>query len=199
MNAFVPMHKILRAGERGNAKLEKYTVSKSKARLETVLNPRQGVDAGKYVRLCVDGELMMSDTPWEQRTNYEVVREARGDVLIAGLGLGMIVLPILKKPEVTSVTVVEKHADVIALVRPQLPKRRLTIVNADILTWAPPIGTTWDTIYFDIWRGLCTDQLEEIATLHRRFARRKRPGGWMGSWCAEELRDRRREERARGW
>lgn len=191
---FTPMHKILKPGARGDARLETFTISESEARLQAVLNPRGRISAGRYVRLFIGDTVWMSDTYHEQFTNYDVVLEARGDVLIAGLGIGMVLLPILKKPEVRSVTVVEKSKDVIALVQPQLPKRKLDVVHADIHTWSPPINKKWDVIYFDIWKGLCTDYLAEMATLHRRFARRKRPGGWMNSWGAEILRDMRREE-----
>ena len=48
------------------------------------------INPGNYVRLHVDGELMMSDTPFERRTNEEFVRKASGKVMIAGLGIGMI-------------------------------------------------------------------------------------------------------------
>jgi len=62
---------------------------------------------GRYARLHVGHVLMMSDTDMERRSNVQVVQQARGHVLIAGLG--MILHPILAKPEVTRVTVVEKY------------------------------------------------------------------------------------------
>lgn len=130
---------------------------------------------------------MMSDTDAERRSNYEVVRRATGDVLVAGLGLGMIFHPILAKPEVRSVTVVEKFADVVALVEPTLSPVKLRVVVADIFAWKPPTGVKWDAIYFDIWPDICVDNLKEMATLHRRFSRRLNPSGWMGSWKYGEL------------
>src|SRR5450759_2172607 len=43
-----------------------------------------------------ESQVMMSDFHYERVTCEEVVRRAHGDVLIAGLGLGMILHPILK-------------------------------------------------------------------------------------------------------
>lgn len=143
---------------------------------------------------------MMSDTRMEQISNYEVVRKAEGDILIAGLGLGMILLPIVNNSDVQSVTVIEKYPDVVALVeapiRHHLGKRskKLTIVNADIFQWRPERkGRQFDVIYFDIWPDICTDNLEEMTKLRRAFAPYLRVGGWAACWKQDELKARRRQ------
>jgi spermidine synthase len=128
-----------------------------------------------------------------------VLREARGDVLIAGLGIGMILVPILSKPEVNRVLVIEKYQDVIDLVGSHVAHSKLTIECADILEYKPAKGSKWNTIYFDIWPDICTDNLDEIATLKQRFKYHKAVDGWMGAWVEGELRGRRRSERGRGW
>lgn len=202
MSLFAEMTKIVPPSAQGVARVEHFEVSERDSRM-TSFRPRDFVAAGKYARLYVGQSLMMSDTHFEHRSNYGVVNQAHGDVLIAGLGLGMIVVPILAKREVKSVLVVEKFADVIGLVEPALRKlpggEKLTTLEADALEWKPPAKQKWDTIYFDIWPDVCTDNLEQIAMLHHRFASRKRPGGWMDSWMADTLRHRRREEKRSGW
>ena len=60
----------------------------------------------------------MSTTPFEQRTNRTAFYDATGRVLINGLGLGMLLAAILRKPDVKRVRVIEHDADVIALVGP---------------------------------------------------------------------------------
>lgn len=45
------------------------------------------------------------------------MREAHGDVLLAGLGIGMLALACAQKENVNSVTVLEKAAQTIALNR----------------------------------------------------------------------------------
>ena len=199
---FQKMCDVVPEGQDGNARVQHFTVSEKDHQLtvmRSMFSRDLPVSPGTYVRLYVGGCLMMSDTQMEKSTNYEVVRRARGDVFIAGLGIGLILAPILANPEVTSVTVVEKYPEVIRLVEPALRKlpggEKLKVIEADILEWKPPKGQTWDVIYFDIWPNICVDNLDEMATLHRRFGRRKNPGGWMDSWQKRELQRIRDHER----
>jgi hypothetical protein len=97
----------------GIAKIDHLTVDRFQS-VMSAWEPAAYCPPGTYACLRVNGRLMMSDTRMEHYTNYKVVREARGNVLIAGLGLGMILHPILAKKEVLSVTVIEKYADVIS-------------------------------------------------------------------------------------
>ena len=193
------MFEILPEGEIGRAKVDHFEVKTDFRGFR-----RDYVPPGKYARLCVSGQLYMTDTQMEWNTNWEVIHKAHSEVLIAGLGLGFIILPILAKPEVTRVTVVEKYADVIALVEPTIHEaaglngHKLVVVEGDALTWELPKGQTWDVIYFDIWPDICTDNLVEVSRLRRRFAKRLRrdnPKAWMGAWVEHRLRLRRRRER----
>jgi len=159
----------------------------------------RGFEAGKYARLShryengARGPTIMSDTWMERQTNREFVRQAKGDVLIAGLGIGMVLLDVQDKPEVTSVTVVEKEIEVIGLVIDHLPlNEKVVIIVTDIFDYKPN-GRMWDTIYFDIWDKISGDNYPEMKKLHRKFAMAKRPGGWMGSWRKEDCRKRAKE------
>src|SRR5690349_4219937 len=64
-------------------------------------------------------EPMMSDTLYERQTNQIFLDSAKGDVLILGLGIGLIVYPIMNKANVTSIKIVELHQEVIDLILPQ--------------------------------------------------------------------------------
>ena len=195
---FVPMTTFFQERmERGNVRVEPIEVSESEAKWSQLrasvkggLESLAAVNAGRYVRLVVGGEIMMSDTQMEQRTNRYFVRNAHGDVLIAGLGIGMILVPLAKSGKVKSIVVVEKSEDVIALVEPRMPDevRAITkVVHADVMTWTPPRGALFDWIYFDIWPTVSGDNLRDMKALHRRFARRVkadgRGRGRIQSWC----------------
>lgn len=151
-----------------------------------------GLEAGTYCRLRRGRRIMMTDTWIERRTNQEVLRKANGDVLLAGLGIGMILLPIQEKPEVRKIYVVEKEAEVIELVWDQLlVNGKCTIIQGDIHEVVFPAGTRFDTIYFDIWDGCCGDYYEETKGLFRRFKyqlNRANPNAWMGSWRREKMK-----------
>lgn len=208
MSLFKPMFQIVPEGVEGNCNISHFAVNKEESRftaLRATFSRDAYVPEGVYCRLTVGRVLMMTDTHMEQNSNYTVVREAKGKVLIGGLGIGMVLLPILEKPEVTSVTVIEKYADVVKLVEPHIRAAagknadKLKIIVADALEWKPPKGEKWDTIYWDIWPEICTDNLKDMEVLHRRFARRKTPGGWMDSWMRVRLLRQKEREKRQGW
>lgn len=190
------------SGTSGNWTVEKFTVTGNEFQ---GFGPRF-VPPGTYTRLLLGRTVVMSDTPDEMRDHYEAVRKATGNVLIAGLGLGMVLQAVLDKPDVKHVRVIEKSKDVIALVAPTYVEKygnRLTIVNADIFEWSPPkcaiVAGGYDCAWFDIWNNLCTDNLAEMTRLKRRYGRWAK---WKGCWGEDLLRhEARRQARqsARMW
>ena len=87
-------------GTRGSAKIEHFTVSPadaSRSKLRALLDNRSHMMLcpGRHARLLVDGELVMSDTMMEKDSNRRLIEKARGHVLIGGLGLGMVIWPLL--------------------------------------------------------------------------------------------------------
>lgn len=154
---------------------------------------------GKYVRLHINGELMMSDTAMERISNKDFMDNAKGRVLIAWLGLGLIISNIIDKPEVTEVVVIEKYQDVIDLVSPKFANPKLKVICADIDEWRPEKGEKFDTIYFDIWADITTDNLSHISKLHNSFKGFKVKGGWMDSWMKAYLQKLKRNEKNYGW
>lgn len=173
-------------GVSGAWRIERFTVSEEAAGLANVrmmFKPGgRRCRPGTYTRLTRDGYLVMSDTPDEKRDHYWFVRQATGRVLINGLGLGMVLGAVLRKPDVEHVTVVEQSPDVIALVAPHYASGRVTVVCADALTWQPPKGERYGAVWHDIWDDICEDNLPDMKRLHRRYGRRTR---WQGSWARE--------------
>lgn len=213
---FTEMQTVLPEGEVGSAKLEHFTVSTAESNLtqvRSILSREDPVAVGTYARLLINGSTMMSDTLGEQRSNMSFVLQAQqsgGSCLVAGLGIGMILLHPLSLLNVKNIDVVEKNPDVIALVERPLKKflgkdsKKLNVIEADIFEWKPPKGQKWDVIYFDIWGDYNTDLLPEITRLKRKFAKRlnrENPECWMGAWRESELRYYKRKEReeARMW
>lgn len=143
----------------------------------------------QYTQLWYRGDVMMSDTPMELETNAVAVARATGDVLIGGLGLGLVALAIRRKPAVRTVTVVEIDPVLISLMRQYVPplQDRITIIPGDIWDYRPG-RTRYDTIYIDVW--LNRPNLEdkaEMAKLRARYRRYLRPRGWVGCWAEREV------------
>lgn len=148
---------------------------------------------GRHARLSNrrDGFLGMSDTPMERRTNLPFVARALqvgGDVLVAGLGLGMVLVPLLRSEAVASVTVLEREPEVVSLVEPalrSLPRAEpgaepgiggLRVVVADAHEWRPPSGAAYSAIYADLWPDICADNLEEMDAFRIRYEPYLAPG-----------------------
>ena len=110
----------------------------------------------------------MSETPMEQRTNRNFICDAYGDVLIGGLGIGMIILAIQDEPEIKSITVIESNKNVIDAILPQLPiNDKVQVINSDVFTYKPK--QKFDCIYMDIWAYVNRDVYKEMVKLKRRY------------------------------
>ena len=162
---FPNMYEILKPCKCGSVEIDIMEWTKENIPIRAMI---QGIPVGKYARLMVNGHVMMSETPMEHRTNRDFVWDAHGDVLVGGLGLGMILLAVQDKDEVKSITVIEKNPDVVEAVYHQLPlNAKVTLVQGDVFTWKP--DRKYDCIYMDIWSYVNEDIYEEMKTLKRKY------------------------------
>lgn len=192
---------------KGVASIKIINISEKDARLYNlgcIMNdrPMMMLEAGTYTNLCVSGSIMMSDTPMEQNTNEEFIWNAHGDVLIGGLGIGLILYNLrekVAKGTVTSITVMEKYQDVIDLVLPRIQPLfsdgSLKVILQDVLEYKPAKEEKFDTIYFDIWPAISSDNYSDMVLLHRRWGRHLRENGWMSSWCKKRVYQLHKEDR----
>lgn len=194
------MKVIVPDGVCGEWRVETFTVSEKEAQRTKMyaairMDYTEYVPVGSYVRLLRGECVIMSNTPYEINTNSHFVRLARGRVLINGLGLGMVLHAVLQKPEVEHVTVVENCAEVIALAWPSFSgNSRAELVQANAFAHKPPKGVYYDFVWHDVWDNVCATNLVEMATLHRKYARKC---GWQDSW--EKERCRHQNGRAKAW
>lgn len=182
-------------GESGDWKVSRFSLNKEDSdftRLRAARDGRGFVPPGTYTQLTRGRIIVMSDTPDEMRDHYGIVRRASGNVLINGLGLGMVLGAVLAKPEVTGVIVVEQSEDVINLVAKHYADDRLTIEHASAFDYRPPKGIRFSAVWHDIWDDITTDNLPEMTTLKRRYCRKT---DWQGCWCEETLRYRAKQEK----
>lgn len=170
------MAALLVDAQQGSHKIEHFIIDKNN--LRAVL---EGIPSGEYVSLTYNGRCIMSNTPMECRTNAHFVTWAHGDVLIGGLGMGMIVVSIQDKPDVKSITIVEKCQDVISLMENQPNIKfsdKVKIICGDVFAWKPPKGQKFDCIYMDIWPYINEDVYrEEMVPLKRKYAHYLKPKG----------------------
>jgi hypothetical protein len=160
------------------------------------------IPPGTYTSLKHNRYLWMSDTPAEIRGHLDPIHEAAhegGHVLINGLGIGMVAGAILAMENVEKVTIIELSPEVIELVGPSLTEKygdRVEIIQADAYEYKPPRGMRYSVVWHDIWADLCTDNLDGMGKLHRKYGRRCE---WQGSWEKRLLQSHRRREKASRW
>lgn len=184
-------------GTSGKWKVERFTVPEEPT-LAELRHWREGrpVPPGTYTRLSNprDGTFM-SDTPAEMNDARELLWNAHGDILITGLGIGMIPRLLLREDlrsrfcrtglEIVSVTIVELEQDVINLVAPALAgDDRLQIVHADAFEWDPG-NRRFDWAWHDIWpQEPGEDEVPQITALRQHYRPFMRPRGrqliWLG-------------------
>ena len=185
MSPFPRMHRKLPPGRLGPARIEHFSVTRADVLAselaimaeEPLWDKR--LTPGRYARLWVGKHMMMADTHPERVSCLEVVRQARGHVLIAGLGLGMILWPIAAKRGVTSITVLERYRSVVRLVQPHIPAR-VRVVTTDVFRYRP--RRKYDTIWLDIWPTISVANLLDMLRLEDRYQAHLAPGGWLASW-----------------
>ncbi len=188
-------------GRSGEWFIEKFTVEDS---FHLTMMMARAPKAGEaYTRLMRDKSWdnpMMSDTPAEINDLWEpylTFKEPWVDrVLINGLGLGVVLKMALAQPHIQHIDVVEIEPDILNLVMPSYNDPRIQVHLGDAYAIQWPKGLKWAAAWHDVWPNICTDNLEGIGTLHRRYGKRVR---WQGSWQREHLQGQRRRERNMGW
>ena len=135
---------------------------------------------------------MMSDTPMERNTNYDFIQRANGKVLIFGLGLGLILFPLLNEINIESITVVELHEDLIEMVLPKIKehdnKNKLNVIHGNAYSFDIDKKQKYDSIYFDIWKDISSDNYLEMIELTKKLKKnlnKENPNAFIDCWLKE--------------
>lgn len=154
------------------------------ANMRAAFRGRGYINAGIYKKLLRGGEIIMSNSPDEIADFMSFVYKAKGNILINGLGLGVLLKALLDKEEVENITVIERSIDVIKLVgKTYLKDKRVNIICADAFKWKPLNGTKYDYVWHDIWDYITSDNLSEMKKLTRKYSK---ISGYQESWCRKQ-------------
>jgi len=110
---------------------------------------------GGQTELFNGDQLIMTDRQSETNEHDVFFNLAlRGNVLVTGLGVGLVNEHLITVPEIKRVVIVEKHKEVIDMVWPHCKRDdRFEIVHDDADTW--PISTMhFDYAWLDHWTEL---------------------------------------------
>jgi hypothetical protein len=134
------------------------------------------------VKLTEDDNTWMSDNMFEVDSNLGAVDQARGDVLIGGLGIGM--LPTLIKDKVNSIDIVELSQDVIDLVFHQVATNKMNIIQDEICHYLTTTEKKYDLVCIDVWQNTFLP-LWDIEGMKGLAQRCLKPGGTTWCWLEE--------------
>lgn len=140
-------------GASGLWSVMRFTVTEEDARWANINCHGRWISPGTYTRLTREKQVIMSDTPLEISEFRSFERVACGRVLINGLGLGVVLQAVLRKPEVQHATVVDISEEVISLVRYHyyaMFPGKLHILHADALEYRPGRNEYFDAVWHDI-------------------------------------------------
>lgn len=182
----------------GTVKIERFSVSEEEASMHNIRSayPYQ-IKEGDYTSLIIDSDVVMSNTPMEIKTNSPFTSLAEGNILINGLGIGMVLEELLKKNQekncIEHITVIEINPLVIQMVGKYYADNPLiTIIEASAFDYKPPKEAYYDYVWHDIWTFICADNVKEMSKLHRKYGRKC---GWQGSWARNLCEYYRKEEK----
>lgn len=111
-----------------------------------------------YPVLKHDNIVWMSITPNEITTMQEAIKEARGNVLVLGLGLGYYQYMVSNKDSVKKVTIIEKDENIIQLFKkhilPQFKnKQKIKIIHDDAFHFLDCNKEKFDYCFLDLWHS----------------------------------------------
>jgi len=105
-------------------------------------------------------QVLMTDSEFELLSNKHFIDNATGDVLILGLGLGMVVLPLLDDDSINSITIIEQEQDIIDYVGAKIKKldlkNKVNIKLGDAYEYYKNTDEygKYDYVYIDFWPSL---------------------------------------------
>lgn len=112
-----------------------------------------------WIGFFIDEELWMSNCSEEMSLIQRVIKTAKGNCFVGGLGLGLIVRELLKKKDVEHIDIVEINPEVIEKCSTRVKDERVMVWEGDAKKLFP--NPLYDWIYFDIWLNPEKKDIEE--------------------------------------
>ena len=164
-------HRLYREGD-------EFTVVSLRTAIMTGQKPTRTIATqdGVIHELREKGNVWMTDAPCESYQHMRFVPKLFGNVLVGGLGLGLICKMIARSKDVSKVVVVEKSKNVIDLVwKYSKFDKRFSVVNDDLFEFLKNGCGKFDCAYYDIWSGDGETDYHEYVVPLKRLSRGKIP------------------------
>lgn len=112
----------------------------------------------KYPAIYENDRLWMSITPNEIETMNNSINEARGNVLVLGLGIAYYPYMLSLKENVDSITIIEKSKEAIQLFKeeiyPKFTNKIVNIIEMDAFEYLENVDENINYIFADLWHDV---------------------------------------------
>ena len=126
------------------------------------------VDKGLTCLIDKRGDhIVMTDCQMELNDFKSFYDSACGDIVIAGLGGGFILGPLIMKKSVKSITVIEVDSELCNLLSPLYPE--VDIININAFDFSPSDDQTFDYAWLDIWYTSGKFEYNSMCSLKKKF------------------------------
>lgn len=133
-----------------------------------------------YDFLWIDGYLWMWTIPAEVKIQQDLAKQAHGDVLVAGYGLGLVQKFLTENPKVTSVLTIENIPEVAEACNALYSVIYGEIMFNDFFTFQSSIE--FDCVIGDIWPEIDPEGLAMYKKFREKAVGLIKPGGLILGW-----------------
>ena len=97
-------------------------------------------------------EPLMVDDPLHWLGMKELASKCTGNVLVGGLGMGLILYHLLENKSVQSITIIEIDSELTSFIQPYLPKdRKIKVVHANYFNYVTKTLDMYNSAVIDLW------------------------------------------------
>ncbi len=121
----------------------------------------------------------MWDTPQERDLQKKIAEKARGDVLVAGYGFGILTQFLSNNPRVDSITGVELHKEVIEKCK-ESGKICGNVIIGDF--YSLPEDKKYDCVIGDIWPDIDSKFLKDYVKFKKKAKKLLKKDGVILAW-----------------
>ena len=133
-----------------------------------------------YNFLWINKYLWMWDIPVERLAQKKIAEQARGNVLVAGYGLGIVQKFLLKNPKVNSFLTIEIFPEVIQKCKENYKKIYGEFVICDFYDYKT--NKKYDCVIGDIWEDIVPESLNDYIKFKKKAQSLLKPNGKMLAW-----------------
>jgi len=130
--------------------------------------------------LWIDGYLWMTDIGPEVSIQRELAKKARGDVLVAGYGLGVLQGMLMKNPEVNRLLTIENNIGVMQACKEEDGRIVGEWSLGDFFDFTT--NASFDTIIGDVWEEIDEVFLPEYVKYKKKAQQLLKPDGQILAW-----------------